>query len=51
MKNRRVDSGAVKRAVAQSTRASAQLEQRVVPKGFVRSERAQKFLTERRTQG
>ena len=48
VERRVVDRAAIKRAVARSTRASAQLERRVVPNGFVRSERAERFLAERR---
>lgn len=43
-----VDRAAVKRAVPRSTRASAQLERRVVPNDFVRSQRAERFLAQRR---
>jgi hypothetical protein len=42
-----VDREALKRAVARSTRESAQLERRIVPTGFVRSERVKRFLAER----
>jgi len=48
MERRVVDEAAVKRAVARSTKDSAKLEQRVVPAGFKRSERVEKFLVERR---
>ena len=48
VERRVVDRAAVKRAVTHSTRASAKLERRVVPIGFVRSQRAQRFLAERR---
>jgi len=48
VERRVVDRAAVKRAVSRSTRASAQLEHRVVPSGFVRSQRAERFLAERR---
>lgn len=48
VERRIVDRAAIKRAVARSTRASAQLERRVVPNGFARSERAERFLAERR---
>lgn len=45
---RTVNKDALQRAVARSTKASAQLERRTVPAGFVRSERVERFLAERR---
>lgn len=45
---RTVNKDALRRAVARSTKASAQLERRTVPAGFVRSERVERFLAERR---
>jgi len=38
----------VKRFAVGSTRASARLERRDVPAGFVRSQRVERFLAERR---
>jgi hypothetical protein len=46
--DRIVDKEAVKRAVVRSTTASAELERRLVPAGFVRSPRVEQFLAERR---
>lgn len=48
VESRAADRMAVKRAVTASTRASAKLERRVVPNGFVRSPGAEKFLAKRR---
>lgn len=48
VERRIVDRAAVKRAVSRSTCGSAQLERRVVPNDFVRSQRAERFLAERR---
>jgi hypothetical protein len=48
VERRNVDSAAVKRTVTASTRASAKLEQRVVPSTLVRSPRAEQFLADRR---
>lgn len=48
VKRRIVDRAAIKRAISRSTRASAQLERRVVPNDFSRSQRAERFLAERR---
>jgi hypothetical protein len=48
MKRRVIDKEAVKQSVARSTKASAQLERRTVPDGFVRSLQAQQYLAERR---
>lgn len=45
---RTVNKDTLRRAVARSTKASAQLERRTVPAGFVRSERVERFLAERR---
>lgn len=47
VERRIVDRAAIKCAVARSTRASAELERRTVPNGFVRSERAERLLAER----
>ena len=41
-----VDRDAVRRAAARHTKASAAINGRVVPKGFVRSQRVEKFLAE-----
>lgn len=48
MQRRVVNKQAIKRAVSQSTKDSARLEGRIVPSDFVRSERAEQFLAERR---
>jgi hypothetical protein len=48
VERRVVNSVAVRRSVAASTRASAKLERRVVPNTFVRSPQAERFLAERR---
>ncbi|MCB1274322.1 MAG: hypothetical protein KDB25_08030 [Leucobacter sp.] len=45
---RAVKKGALQRAVVRSTKASAELEGRTVPAEFVRSERVERFLAERR---
>ena len=45
---RTVNKVALQRAVARSTKASAQLKGRTVPVGFIRSERVERFLAERR---
>lgn len=46
---RSVTKDAVRRSALRSTRASAQLERRTVPPGFVRSEAVRLFLAQRRT--
>lgn len=46
-----IDKEAVQRAVVRSTRVSAELERRTVPTGFVRSERVERFLADRRKRG
>ena len=51
MKRRVVDKEAMKRAVVRATKASAELERRTVPTGFVRSECVERFLAERRQRG
>jgi hypothetical protein len=43
-----VNKEAVKRSAIRSTKASAQLERRTVPADYVRSERVERFLAERR---
>lgn len=48
MDRRAVSKDAVSRFAARSTKASAALERRTVPDGFVRSAKVQKFLDERR---
>lgn len=45
----RVTRDAVKRFAARSTKASAQLERRTVPVGYVRPAEVERFLTERRS--
>lgn len=47
MKGRIVTKEVVKRFAVRSTKASAQLERRAVPAGYVRSERVERFLAER----
>ncbi|GAB3358233.1 hypothetical protein GCM10027300_29140 [Modestobacter lapidis] len=51
VERRVVNKKAVQRSVIRSTKASAQLERRIVPTGFVRSERVERFLAERRQRG
>ena len=51
MERRAVNKKAVQRSVIRSTKASAQLERRIVSTGFVRSERVERFLAERRQRG
>ncbi len=48
MNRRIVSKEAVERFAARSTKASAALERRTVPDGFIRSAKVQKFLNERR---
>ena len=48
MDRRVVNKEAVERFAARSTKASAALERRTVPDGFVRSVKVQKFLNDRR---
>jgi hypothetical protein len=47
MKRFGVSKEAVKRFAVRSTKASARLERRVVPAGYVRSERVKQFLADR----
>lgn len=51
MERRVVSQEAVKRSVVRSTKASAQLERRTVPAGYVRSARIEQYLAERRQRG
>ena len=51
MARRVVTGDAIKRSAVRSTKASAQLEGRVVPSGFVRSAKVEQFLAERRRRG
>ncbi|WP_169514173.1 hypothetical protein [Agrococcus lahaulensis] len=51
MERRVVNKAAVRRAVARSTKASAQLERRTVPPTHVRSPSVARFLAERRERG
>ncbi|MDJ1371884.1 hypothetical protein C7K25_10980 [Gulosibacter molinativorax] len=51
VKKRLVDKEAVRRAALRSTRASASLERRDVPVTFVRSEKTERYLAERRRLG
>jgi len=48
VERRVVNKKAIQFAVVRSTKASAELERRTVPAGFVRSERVERFLAERR---
>lgn len=48
IKERVVTKDAVKRFAARSTRASAQLERRTLPDGYVRSAKVARFLAEHR---
>lgn len=47
MERRVVDRSAIKRSAERSTRASAKLEGRVVPREFVRSPKVEQFVTAR----
>ncbi|SNY41906.1 hypothetical protein SAMN05421748_106221 [Paractinoplanes atraurantiacus] len=47
MEPRAITREDIKRAVSESTRASARLEGREVPEGFVRSARVEEFLKNR----
>lgn len=47
MKHPKASKEAVEQSAIRSAKASAKLERREVPAGFVRSERAERFLTER----
>lgn len=47
MKKRTVNKVRVQRAAARVTKQSAFLERRVVPVGYVRSAKAERFLAER----
>ena len=47
MDRRVIDKSAVKRSAERSTRLSAKLEGRVVPKEFVRSAKVEKFVAAR----
>lgn len=49
-RRRTVTGEAVKRFAAKSTEASARLERRVVPEGYVRSTKVEQFLAKRRSQ-
>lgn len=51
MQRRVVSKVTVKRFAARSTKASAKLEHREVPKGFVRSANAEQFLKRRQSRG
>lgn len=50
VERRVVSKEAVKRSAVRSTKASARLERRTVPAGYVRSARVEQFLAERRRQ-
>lgn len=49
MERRVVDKESVKRFAVQSTKASAQIERRSVPKGYVRSAKVEQFLAKRQS--
>lgn len=51
MERRIVNKKAIQHAVVRSTKASAEIERRTLPVGFVRSERVERFLAERRQRG
>ncbi|HEX7589397.1 MAG TPA: hypothetical protein VF362_00270 [Demequinaceae bacterium] len=46
-----VSQEAIRRSVARSTKASARLESRVVPEGFVRSATASAYIAARKPRG
>lgn len=48
MKRKTISSETIKQSVSRSTRASAKLEGRTVPADFVRSQKVERFLEERR---
>lgn len=48
MKRRTVTKAAVKLSAARSTKASARLERRTLPEGYVRSKSVARYLAERR---
>lgn len=48
MKRKDITREAIRRATLRSAKASSALERREVPPGFVRSERAERFLAVRR---
>jgi hypothetical protein len=50
MERRVVTKDTIRRLAVRSTEASARLERRVVPAGFVRSPKVEKFLAARRSQ-
>jgi hypothetical protein len=50
VKRRVVAKDAVKRFAVRSTKASAQLERRALPAGYVRSAQVERILAERRPQ-
>jgi hypothetical protein len=47
VERRIVNKESVKRFAVQSTKASAQLERRSVPAGYIRSTKVERFLAER----
>jgi hypothetical protein len=49
VKRRVVTKEAVKRFAVRSTKASAQLERRALPEGFVRSAQVKRFLADRQS--
>jgi hypothetical protein len=51
VERRPVSKESVKRFAARSTKASAQLERREVPAGFVRSPKVEQFLKQRQSRG
>jgi hypothetical protein len=48
MKRKNVTRAALRRAALRSAKASAELERRGVPEGYVRSEKVERFLAARR---
>lgn len=51
VERRAVSTESVKRFAVRSTKASAQLERRDVPAGFVRSPKVEHFLKQRQSRG
>lgn len=48
MERVKIDRTAIKRAAVRATRQSASLEQRIVPTTFVRSEKVERFVAQRK---
>lgn len=51
MKRSEITREAIRRSIERSTRASAAIERREVPAGFVRSAKAEQFLAARKLKG